>query len=87
MEYWISKPTRVPAQSRTRAQTAHTRTRIHLDARTPTNACSHPRPPSLSLTHTHKYVILITFPRQQWFRERASLLRYTYIASVVVFCL
>ena len=32
-------------------------------------------------THTHKYVILTAFPRQQWFRERASLLRYTYIAS------
>jgi hypothetical protein len=33
--------------------------------------------------HTEKYVILIAFPRQQWFRERASVLRYTYIACVV----
>ena len=29
-------------------------------------------------------VILIAFPRQQWFRERASLLRYTYVASLVI---
>ena len=32
---------------------------------------------------TDPYVILIAFPQQQWFRERASLLRYTYIACVV----
>ena len=32
-------------------------------------------------THTHKYVIIIAFPLQQWFRERVSLLRYTYITS------
>jgi hypothetical protein len=32
-------------------------------------------------TNTHsEYVILIAFPRQQWLRERASVLRYTYIA-------
>ena len=30
--------------------------------------------------HRQKYIILIAFPRQQWFRERASRLRYTYIA-------
>ena len=30
-----------------------------------------------------EYVILITFSRQQWLRERASLLRYTYIACLV----
>ena len=37
-------------------------------------------------THTHshtEHVILIAFPRQQWLRERASMLRYTYIASHV----
>jgi hypothetical protein len=33
--------------------------------------------------HTDQYVILIAFPHQQWFRERASLLRYTYIACLV----
>jgi hypothetical protein len=32
-------------------------------------------------THTYsKCVILITFPRQQWYRESASLLCYTYTA-------
>jgi hypothetical protein len=33
--------------------------------------------------HTDQYVILIAFPQQQWFRKRASLLRYTYIACLV----
>ena len=35
-------------------------------------------------TDTHsEYVILIAFLQQQWLRERASLLRYTYIACLV----
>jgi hypothetical protein len=36
-------------------------------------------------THTpiHKYVTLTAFPQQKWFRERASILRYTYIACLV----
>ena len=36
-----------------------------------------------------EYLILIAFPPQQWLYERASLLRYTYIACLVllVFCL
>jgi len=37
-------------------------------------------------THTHtqiKHVIFIAFPLQQWLRERVSMLRYTYIASLV----
>ena len=39
-------------------------------------------------THTHihthsEYVILIAFPLQQWLNERASMLRYTYIACLV----
>jgi hypothetical protein len=35
-------------------------------------------------TDTHsEYVILIAVPRQQWLHERASMLRYTYIASLV----
>ena len=40
--------------------------------------------------HTHKsanthteYVILTDFPRQQWLRERASMLRYTYIVLLL----
>jgi hypothetical protein len=29
---------------------------------------------------------LIAFPRQEWFGERASILRYTYIACLVCGC-
>ena len=35
-------------------------------------------------THTHsEYVILIVFSRQQWAYERSSMLRHTYIASLI----
>jgi len=35
-------------------------------------------------TNKHpEYVILITFPRQQWFLERASMLRYNHTACLV----
>jgi endonuclease III len=34
-------------------------------------------------TDTHsEYVILNAFPRQQWFRERVSMLRYAYIVCL-----
>jgi hypothetical protein len=37
-------------------------------------------------TDTHsEYVILIAFPRQQWLRERTSMLRHTYMACHVTF--
>jgi hypothetical protein len=40
-----------------------------------------------SLTHmyarTDQHIILIAFPQQEWFRERFSVLRYTYIAPLV----
>jgi hypothetical protein len=37
-------------------------------------------------TDTHsQYIILIAFPRQQWLRERASVLCYAYIACLVSF--
>jgi hypothetical protein len=32
-----------------------------------------------------EYVILFAFPLQQWLRERASVVPYTYIASLAVF--
>jgi hypothetical protein len=36
-------------------------------------------------TDTHsEYVILIAFPWRQWLRERASVLRYTYISRLVL---
>jgi hypothetical protein len=35
------------------------------------------------VTDTHsEYVILIASPQQQWLRERVSILRYSYIASL-----
>jgi hypothetical protein len=35
-------------------------------------------------TDTHsEYVIRIAFPRQQWLQECASMLRYTYIATLL----
>jgi len=36
-------------------------------------------------TNSHlEYVILISFPRQQWLRERASILRNTCNAVVII---
>ena len=32
-----------------------------------------------------QYAIIIAFPLQQWLHERASMLRYTYIACIVEF--
>jgi hypothetical protein len=39
--------------------------------------------PKATNTHT-EYAIYIAFPLQQWLHERASLLRYTYIAYLVL---
>ena len=38
--------------------------------------------PKTANTHS-EYVVLTAFPLQQWLHERASMLRYTYIASLV----
>ena len=43
----------------------------------------HARKHAHTRTHTPKYVIVIAFPHQQWFPERASELRDTYIAFLV----
>jgi hypothetical protein len=60
-----------------------TRAQVHTCAciLTPTHAraCTRPR----ARTCAQKYSILIAFPRQQWLRERGSMLRYTYIACLV----
>jgi len=39
--------------------------------------------PKATITHS-EYVILIAFPLQQWLRERASLLCYTYITCLAL---
>jgi hypothetical protein len=47
------------------------------------HAFTHPR--ARAHTHTNmKY--LMFFPRLSWFRESSSLLRYTYVACLIIFC-
>jgi hypothetical protein len=36
-------------------------------------------------THTQKYIMLIPLPLQQWFHDRVSVLRCTYIACLVYY--
>jgi hypothetical protein len=73
---WISKATR-----------AHAPAHAHAPERPHTHACTHTRTRIRPHTHAHartqKYVILLAFPRQQRFRERALMLRYTYIGCLV----
>ena len=59
----------------TRAET-YARARAHTHTYTHTHTHTH--------TRAQKYVTLIAFPQQQWFGERTSLLRYTYIFSLVL---
>ena len=55
---WISKAKRAQA---------------HVQARVPKpNTEKHARTRIYPRTHIQKYVILIAFPRQEWFCERAS---------------
>ena len=65
---WICKATRAYAEGVCHAP-GHTRKHTH--ARTHVH------------THKEKYVTLTAFLLQQWLRERASVLRYTYIACLV----
>ena len=53
--------------------------RAQAHAHLPTKPHTYTR--TYARTRTKKYVILIGFLRQEWFCERASLLRYTYIAG------
>jgi hypothetical protein len=57
------------------------RMRMH----TPTRSGTHMHARTDKHANTGQYVIFIVFPRQQWFRESASLLRYAYIACIVKF--
>jgi hypothetical protein len=47
------------------------------------HACMHMHAPTRNHVHTDQYVILIAFPQQKRFCERASMLRYTYTACLV----
>ena len=53
---------------------AHTLTLPHIYALAQSRACS----------HTQQYVMPIVFPLQQWFRKPFLILRYTYIACLVL---
>jgi cytochrome b561 len=60
--------------------------RLRARKHTPAPAPVHPYPQAhthaRTHTHTHKYVIPIAFPKQQWFCERASLLRLKYVGFI-----
>ena len=43
------------------------------------------RIPKATNTYTGCVTTIIAFPLQQWLQERVSMLRYTYIASIVIF--
>ena len=51
--------------------------RLYARMRTHTPTCpgTHMHARTRKHAHTNQYVILIAFPQQQWFRERASVLR------------
>ena len=57
----------------------HARIRMHA----PTCPGTHMHARMRKHAPTGQYLILIAFPQQQWFHERASLLRYTYVACLV----
>ena len=74
--YWIRKPTHAQAHARARALT-------HIHGRTQAYAC--PQQPARGHGHTRTEICnTYCFPRQQWFREHASMLRYTYIALLFI---
>ena len=75
LAYWVRKATRASTR-----QCTHTHAHM-VQART--RKSIHPRERTHARTHAHRNVLLIAFPRQQWFRKRASVLRYTHIACVV----
>ena len=75
----IIKATRsqAPARACTPISTTHARTRASTHARTHKHALTN------APAHTQKYIIFFAFRWQQLFCERASILRYTYIACLV----
>ena len=61
--------------------------RLHASKNTlttsPTNSPTQTRTHTHARAHTQKRAIVIYFVRQMWFRERVSILRYTYVACLV----
>ena len=61
----------------------YARMRMH----TPTRPVTHMHTRTRKHARTDQYVIFIAFPQQQLFRERVSVLRYTYIVCLVlIYC-
>ena len=79
--------TQTDARTHTHALTnahSHIQTHTHTDGCTHTHARPYPR--ALARTHTHTEIRnTYCFPHQRWFRERASMLSYMCIASVVCY--
>jgi hypothetical protein len=71
----------VPLNSRSTCQRPFTHTHTHTHSPTHTSTYAHTN--ALAHTDAHKYARLTAFPPQQWFLERASMLRYTYIVCLV----
>jgi hypothetical protein len=55
--------------------------RVRISKHTQTQKHTHTQ--ARAIKNRKRYIIFIAFPQQQWFRERASILRYTYIACLV----
>jgi hypothetical protein len=70
---WICKATRAQAHASARESTTHARTHTHAITNTH--------------THTHTQICNTVLPLKQWFRERALMLRYSFIACLVLSCL
>jgi hypothetical protein len=81
---WISKDTRANAQTCTVHKHPNTLKLAHVCSYP--SARSHTHTHALTHTRTHTEIYNTAFTRQQWFRERASILRYTYIICLVILC-
>ena len=76
---WISKTTCVHAQANV---PSHPRKHARMQKHSCTNTCMQAPSRTRARTRTHSHTQLCNtyyFPRQKLFRERASVLRYTYI--------
>jgi hypothetical protein len=62
---------------------AHARTRWNTNTHMYTHTCTHAHTRMCMDAPAQKYAILIAFPRQKYFRESVSVLRYTYIGFFV----
>jgi hypothetical protein len=91
---WITKATHTHTytththtpQTHTNTRTHHTHTHTTLKHTIHTHKYTRARTHTHPHTHTHTHTQQCNnycCPREQWLRERASMLRYTHIASLV----